>query len=140
MANDLYESLAHGDWEAVAALTGAGKMHGSHGPAPSIPEMAGALRANIDAQLAASHAELVGAGMESVVASLLADVVASRAVAVAMSASRREARSALGHIGAQPCQCAAEGSGEGFPCSETGACPTEWCLPCYAKHSIGVAP
>jgi hypothetical protein len=62
-----------GDWEAVAALTSAGKMHGNQGPAPTIEEMASVLRARIDFLLAAARDDLVGADVESVVASLMAD-------------------------------------------------------------------
>lgn len=48
--------------------------------------------------------------------------------------------SALDHIGIQPCQCAAEGSGEDVPCCETGTCATEWCLPCYAAVALRTLP
>lgn len=61
------------DWDAVAALTGMGKMHTSQGPAPTICEMATGLRARIDFMLVAVRDDLVGAGIESVIASVMAE-------------------------------------------------------------------
>lgn len=40
---------------------------------------------------------------------------------------------ALRFIAGQPCRAEAEGSGPDLRCSETGACVTEWCHPCYAR-------
>jgi hypothetical protein len=40
---------------------------------------------------------------------------------------------ALAWIAQQPCRAEAEGAdGKHITCRETGACATEWCLPCYA--------
>lgn len=39
-------------------------------------------------------------------------------------------------IAQQPCTMDAEGSSDDTPCSETEACLTEWCLPCYARVSL----
>lgn len=46
------------------------------------------------------------------------------------------ARVALQWIADQPCQMDAEGSDKNCDCTETGACTTEYCLPCYAKTAL----
>jgi hypothetical protein len=43
---------------------------------------------------------------------------------------------AMQWIAQQPCQHDAEGASDALPCSETGACITEWCLPCYAVAAL----
>lgn len=53
---------------------------------------------------------------------------------------RGEALSSLQWIADQPCEQRAEGSSEDFSCTETGACATEWCLPCYARSALGEGP
>lgn len=47
-----------------------------------------------------------------------------------LSAERKRYHEALEDIAAQPCRAEAEGASEGFACSQTGACFTEWCDPC----------
>ena len=44
---------------------------------------------------------------------------------------------ALKWIAQQPCRAEAEGAdGKHITCRETGACATEWCLPCYAAAAL----
>lgn len=60
-----------GDYEAVARLTGCGKLHGAQGPAPTIVEMVEAFERDVDDQLMRSgNADLVGVGLPSIIATL----------------------------------------------------------------------
>jgi hypothetical protein len=44
---------------------------------------------------------------------------------------------ALVWIAQQPCRAEAEGAdGKHITCRDTGACATEWCLPCYAAAAL----
>lgn len=65
----------HEDWTAVADLTGNGKLHGSQGPAPTIPEMTTAFQEGIDDLLRLStQDDLVGTTADNVIATLLTRV------------------------------------------------------------------
>lgn len=53
-----------------------------------------------------------------------------------VTAERDAMVAALGWIALQPCIMEAEGASEDTDCSETSACITEWCLPCYAREHM----
>lgn len=71
-----------GSWDAVADFTGMRKLHGNEGPAPTIPEMVGALKNELRSKLLVTpHADLADVGIESLVASLLLRVETGEAKA-----------------------------------------------------------
>jgi len=53
-----------------------------------------------------------------------------------LQAENKEYKDALQWIAQQPCRQDAEGACDDTDCSQTGACLTEWCFPCYAKEIL----